>query len=256
MLRNHIDSARIRTPELTYSGEGVDVDRDGDEDLFISNHTHGGSLWRNNGGGRFTQMATYAWPRLNKNSSSSTGTTAPGQMSTVTVDPTRIAPPVVPSRTSSSADVATSCGFSNATMVTWPNAAHVGMSPTSVAWSGGRVRERQRRRVPRPGDVQRPSPHACRDECDTSPTLPNEKWKLFMNVHGKDFHYAPLKLPLEAGMGASCIVTLDYDNDGWQDLYLCRQSDERPLLFKNQQGHGYLDVTAQHQLPAGSATLP
>jgi hypothetical protein len=49
-------------------------------------------------------------------------------------------------------------------------------------------------------------------------------------------------------MGASCIVTLDYDNDGWQDLYLCRQSDERPLLFKNQQGHGYLDVTAQHQL--------
>jgi hypothetical protein len=86
------------------------------------------------------------------------------------------------------------------------------------------------------------------DECDTSPTLPNEKSKLFINVLGKDFHYAPLKLPLEAGMGASCIVTLDFDNDGWQDLYLCRQSDERPLLFKNQQGDGYLDVTAQHQL--------
>ena len=65
-LLNHIDGARIRTPELTYSGEGVDVDRDGDQDLFISNHTHGGSLWRNLGGGRFTEMAKYAWPRVNR----------------------------------------------------------------------------------------------------------------------------------------------------------------------------------------------
>src|SRR5262245_2043358 len=47
VLRNHVREAGLRTPDLTYSGQGVDVDRDGDQDLFISNHTRGGSLWRN-----------------------------------------------------------------------------------------------------------------------------------------------------------------------------------------------------------------
>ena len=37
VLRNYVAQAGIRTPDLTYSGKGVDVDRDGDEDLFISN---------------------------------------------------------------------------------------------------------------------------------------------------------------------------------------------------------------------------
>ncbi len=248
-LMNHIDGARIRTPELTYSGEGVDVDRDGDQDLFISNHTHGGSLWRNLGGGRFTADGE--------------GCLAPPEPTQPAHRPAplhlggcrqqRSPRRVLHHRSYRREHVKRARGNE-----LWIQQRHDGqLAERSARWRVGDVcgRGRVAEFVNANGDEfpdlvtsnARPRTHVD-DECDTSPTLPNEKSKLFMNVRRQDVPLRAAEAPLGSGHGASCIVTLDYDSDGWQDLYLCRQSDERPLLFKNQQGHGYVDVTAQHQL--------
>src|SRR4029453_398684 len=69
------------------------------------------------------------------------------------------------------------------------------------------------------------------DECDSNPRLPNEDSKLFINVRGTSFRYAPRTLKVGAGMGEECIAPLDFNGDGWQDLYLCRKHNQLPVLF-------------------------
>ncbi len=247
VLRNYIAYAGVRTPDLTYSGKGLDVDRDGDEDLFISNHTRGGSLWRNTGQGRFTQTATYAWPRLNKEHK------LIDRHNCAWADVDRNGRLDAYCSTGRTIQNYVKLGRGNELWIQHLDGTFVNRAAfwhvTDVCGRGRAVRF-----VNANGDqypdlvLANARPRAVQDPCDTSPTLPNEKSKLWINEGGRSFHYAPAKLPLEAGMGDRCIVPVDYNMDGWQDLYLCQQSDETPLLFENRQGQAYVNVTAHHQL--------
>jgi hypothetical protein len=247
VLRNYIGYSRIRTPDLTYSGKGIDVDRDGDQDLFISNHTRGGSLWRNNGRGRFTQTATYAWPRLNDH----------GKL----IDRHYCAWADVDQNGRLDAYCTTGRTMQNYVKIgrgneLWMQHLDGRFVERAAFWHVTDVcgRGRIARFVDANGDkypdlvLANATPRDVADPCDTDPRLPNERSKLWINVGGRSFHYAPAKLPLEAGMGDQCIVQLDFNMDGWQDLYLCQNADEPPLLFENRQGRGYVDVTARHRL--------
>jgi hypothetical protein len=89
---------------------------------------------------------------------------------------------------------------------------------------------------------------AMPDPCDHDPKLPSEISKLYLNIEGRRFRHVPGWLVAHGGLGAACIVPLDFNGDGWQDLYLCHDRHEPPALFQNQRGHGYIDVTARHSL--------
>lgn len=246
-LRNHIAYSHIHTPNLTYSGEGVDFNGDGYQDLWISNHTKGGSLWRNNGTGQFTQVAKYAWPRLNAQHK--------------LIDRHDCAWADVDGNGKIDAYCSTGRTMQNYVKTNrgnelWLQHLDGRFYERAKYWHVTDVCGRGRfvKFINANGDkypdllLANATPRNVQDPCDTDPKLPNEKSKLWINEGGKSFHYAPVKLPLEAGMGDQCIVPLDYNQDGWQDLYLCQNADQPPLLFENRNGNGYVNVTAQQPL--------
>jgi hypothetical protein len=76
---------------------------------------------------------------------------------------------------------------------------------------------------------------------------------LYRNNHDGTFTDVASQLGVadlnQAGTGVSMgAVWGDYDNDGYPDLFVVRWG--RPMLFHNDQGHGFTDVSAQVELPA------
>ena len=75
---------------------------------------------------------------------------------------------------------------------------------------------------------------------------------LFRNNHDGTFTNVAAQLGIanvnQAGTGVSMgAVWGDYDNDGYPDLFLIKWG--KPMLFHNDQGHGFTDVSAQAGLP-------
>jgi hypothetical protein len=86
-------------------------------------------------------------------------------------------------------------------------------------------------------------PRNVRDECDRPHNgLPNEKSKLFLNMQGERFRYAPKFMPVNAGPGERCAEVLDYDSDGDDDLILCRTKFDSALLYRNSHYRGFTRV--------------
>ena len=253
VLDNVVREAGIRTPDFTYSGEGIDVDKDGDEDIFISNHTRGARLWRNNGGGRFTRIARYAWPDHNADDK--------------LIDRHHCAWADVDRN--GMLDAYCTTGRTNANYVKrhrgnelWLQSRDGRFTQVGAAWHVTDIcgRGRSAAFVDANGDrfpdlfVANSYPRKdSGDECNRSRHLPNEKSKLFINLGGDKFRYASQLLKVGFGLGEECIEPLDFDGDGWQDLYLCRKHGEPPALFRNRGGHGYVNVSSEHAL-SGAAS--
>jgi FG-GAP-like repeat len=247
-LDNLVRVAGIKTPDYSYSATGLDVDRDGDQDLFIGNHTRPSKLWRNDGRGHFTRIARDAWPKRNSRGF------------------------LIDRHFCAWADVDRN-GRSDAYCTT-------GRTEKNFV-KHGRANELwlQRRRSGRFVEVARDwgvrdlcgrgrtaafvranrdklpdlfvanaHPRPVEDECNDNPKLPSEKSKLYINIDGRDLRHAPRWLRADPGLGAECVVKLDFNGDGWQDLYFCHERYEPPALFRNQRGLGYVDVTARHSL--------
>jgi len=49
---------------------------------------------------------------------------------------------------------------------------------------------------------------------------------------------------LDMNIGSLCAHTVDYNSDGWLDLLVCGESGGGLHLFRNDQGHGFTDVTS------------
>jgi hypothetical protein len=70
----------------------------------------------------------------------------------------------------------------------------------------------------------------------------NGENKLFLNDAGKAFVPAP-KYGLNEFIGADCALAVDFDGDGWEDLFVCGTDGNR--LYRNDRGHGFVDVTSE-----------
>jgi hypothetical protein len=70
--------------------------------------------------------------------------------------------------------------------------------------------------------------------------------RLFLNTGHGSFADSP-SMGLDLDIGAGCAHAVDYNSDGWPDLLVCGRYDTTPLalhLFKNNQGHGFTDVSS------------
>jgi len=228
----------------SWTSTPVDFDNDGDEDVWIGYHGRGGKLWRNNGVGHYREVRTDAWPAANRagktidrhdcdwadvdGNGRKDAYCTTGRFIHNVVKFGRDNELWLQSRDGTFRDVAEPrglgdvCGrgryveFLRADDDKWPDL-FVGNE--------------------RPRDV----PDACNRRGND---LPDERSKLFINKDGEGFRYAPDFLPVGPGPGARCAEALDYDEDGWTDLLLCRDKLEEPALYRNEAGSGFALVAA------------
>jgi len=65
--------------------------------------------------------------------------------------------------------------------------------------------------------------------------------KLFLNKSGEAMQAAP-EFGLHEFVGARCAHSFDYDEDGWQDLFVCGSKANH--LYRNDAGSRFIDVTS------------
>jgi hypothetical protein len=222
-----------------------DYNRDGAQDVLINYHG-GAKLWENRGGGRYRRVARYAWPHDNSRGAFI------DRHNCAWADVDRNRRP----------DVYCSAGRTEDNLVKhrtdnelWLQNRHGRFAEVGTPWGAGDLCGRGRAVVflDANGDVypdlfvgnDTPRPRTV-DPCDHSTVLPNEESKLFINVHGTRFRYAPRMGDFGAGPGTRCAEVVDFDADGWDDLFTCGVGNEAPQLFRNRRGHAFADVTAKH----------
>jgi hypothetical protein len=231
---------------ITWSAVSVDYNRDGREDVLINYHGRGAKLWRNRGG-RYVRVARAAWPTEN----------ARGlhidRHNCAWADVDRNGRPDVYCSTGRTALNHVKFGRDNEL---WLQSRRGRFREVGTRWGVGDVCGRGRvvtfinangDRFPDLFLGNQPGRRGP-DRCNTSRRLPNEESKLFLNVNGQRFRYAPRFGDFGAGPGRRCAEVVDFNGDGWQDLFACRGGDATPRLYVNRQGRGLTDVTAQHAL--------
>ncbi len=226
----------------TFSATAVDYNRDGDQDVWIGNHAQDAKLWRSKGNGRYVRVTTSAWPATNRAGK------AIDRHDCAWADVDRNGRP----------DAYCSTGRFRANVVKegrdnelWLQSRRGTFRDVGTGWGVGDPCGRGRfvafldangDRFPDlfvGNEVQRD----LRDECDRPRNgLPNERSKLFLNVRGEGFRYAPRFLVVGAGPGSRCALVLDYDKDGDKDLLLCRDTIASPLLYRNDEQRGFTKV--------------
>ena len=244
---NVIEASGLPERDYTYGAAPVDVDRDGDQDILISNHhVERAKLWQNNGRGRFSRIARAAWPNRN----SEGGVIDRHTCTWADVD--RNGRP----------DAFCATGRTERNFVKfnrdnelWLQRRDGSFREVGTAWRIGDVCGRGRRGVflNANGDrypdlfVGNVVPRPVADDCNRfADRLPNEDSKLYINQSGERFRYAPARLRVTAGVGDRCALRLDLNGDDWDDLFTCR-SRGTPLVFRNQRGT-FVDVSSEHQL--------
>lgn len=238
-------SAGLRVARTrTWAAAPGDYNRDGAQDVLINYHGWGAKLWMNNGHGHYRRVASYAWRQKNSR----------GQLldrhNCDWADVDRNGRP----------DLYCSAGRRESNIVKtgrdnelWLQGRHGRFREVGTAWHAGDVcgRGRNVAFLHANGDrfpdlfVGNHRPRKVADPCDSSPRLPNESSKVFINVHGNRFRYAPRYFSYGPGPGSRCAEVLDFNKDGRDDLFTC--SDRGfPRLFLNRRGRRFVDVTPRH----------
>jgi hypothetical protein len=226
----------------TWSAAPADFDRDGDEDVLIGYHPVE-KLWRNEGDGTYERVARGAWPGR-----------AIDRHNCAWADVDRNGLPDVMCATGRGlANRVKGAGIDNEL---WLQTAEARFEEVGTEWGIGDPcgRGRDVTFLDANGDrypdlfVGNHTPRDVPDPCDGSRRYPNERSKLYLNVGGTRFVHAPRKWPYGGGAGTRCLETLDYDRDGWVDLFACRAVGETPRLYRNVRGRGFVDVTSRHRL--------
>ena len=232
---NVIGESGIRRHDFTYGASPVDVDRDGDQDVLVSNHLHPSKLWRNNGRGRFTRIAHDAWPRFNSEGK------AIDRHACAWADVDRNGRPDAFCATGRTDSNFVKFGRDNEL---WLQRRDGTFREVGTSWRIGDVCGRGRRGVFLDANGDRyPDlflanfpPRQVPDDCNRlADRLPNERSKLYINQSGERFRYTPARLRVNAGVGGPCALRLDFNRDGWDDLFTCRNGGT-PRLFRNRHG--------------------
>lgn len=215
---------------VTWSAEAVDYDGDGQTDLRIGYHARGGKLWRNEGG-TFSRTSSSAWPsRTDRHYCTWADANVDGRLdayctvgrlkrNSVKVDP-----------------------FDNELWLQYDDGSFADMASD---WGVGDPYGRGRATtfINANGDkypdlfVGNELPRAT----DANHGVNGES-KLFLNDAGKAFVAAP-KYGLNQFVGADCADALDFDGDGWEDLFVCGTDGNR--LYRNDRGRRFVDVTSE-----------
>lgn len=232
----------------SWSASVVDSNHDGSQDVWIGYHGTGAKLWQNKGNGRYDRVARNAWPADN----------AAGR----TIDRHDCEWADVDRDGRMDAYCSTGRFLNNVVKrdrdnELWLQKRRGHFREVGTSWGVGDVcgRGRHIAFLDANGDrwpdlfLGNETPRRVRDECNRRPTSPyNEQSKLFLNTHGTGFRKAPGFWNHGAGPGTQCAEVLDFNDDGWDDLLTCRENDRTPRLYANAEGHGFDDVTAEHQL--------
>src|SRR5215813_5282077 len=75
--------------------------------------------------------------------------------------------------------------------------------------------------------------------------------RFYLNTGQGSFIDSPA-MGLDLNIGSLCAHTVDYNSDGWKDLLVCGEAGGLHL-FKNDQGHGFTDVSSILGVPARPA---
>jgi FG-GAP-like repeat len=244
-------SAGIRDGHVrTWAAAPGDVDGDGAEDVLINYHgladgrrVVGAKIWRNRGNGRYRWVARHAFPSEN-----SQGRFI-DRHNCDWADVDR----------NGRTDVYCSAGRTESNVVKhdrdnelWLQGRHGRFREVGTAWrvgdpcGRGRVVTFLRANRDRHPDlfVGNDIPRrGVADVCNRSAGLPGESSKLFLNVGGHGFRRAPRFWNYGGGQGARCAEVLDFNGDGWQDLFTCGHKGRTPRLYANRAGHRFVDVT-------------
>ena len=231
------------TATRTWSAAPVDFDGDGAQDVLIGHHFRGARLWQNQGDETYARVAKYAWPAEvpDRHNCAWADVDLNGSPDAYCAAGRGLLNYVKDDRRDNELWLQSSAGWQFSEVGTrWQVGDPCGRG-RSVAFlyaNGDRYPDLfVGNEVPRVVD---------RDRCDTSQRLPNEESKLFLNQQGRGFRYAPRFWDYGSGPGSRCAVVLDFNGDGWDDLFTCPRSGT-PQLFANRGGRGLLDVTHRHR---------
>ena len=246
-------SAGLRVAHTrTWSAAPGDYNRDGAQDVLINYHGYAGGvrkasapgakLWRNNGSGRYQRVAAYAW-----RSGNSRGRLI-DRHNCDWADVDR----------NGRVDLYCSAGRTESNVVKhgrdnelWLQDRSGRFREVGTAWRAGDPcgRGRHVAFLDANGDrfpdlfVGNDIPRKVSDPCDSSALLPSENSKLFINVGGRSFRRASSPWSNGGGQGDRCAEVLDFNGDGWDDLFTCGRAGSTPHLYANQGGSGFADVT-------------
>ena len=236
----------------TWSAAPHDYNRDGAQDVLINYHGYAGGvhkasapgakLWRNNGNGRYRRVAKYAW----RSGNSRRRLIDRHNCDWADVD------------RNGRVDLYCSAGRTENNVVKhgrdnelWLQDRRGRFREVGTAWRAGDPcgRGRHVAFLDANGDrfpdlfVGNDIPRKRPDPCDHSALLPSESSKLLINVRGRSFRRAPAPWTNGRGQGDRCAEVLDYNGDGWDDLFTCGRAGTTPHLYTNQGGRGFADNT-------------
>lgn len=227
-------AAGIYEQNLSFSSNPADYDGDGDTDLLVVDHNQGAKLWRNNGDGTFTRVAQTAWPAVSNGFRIDRHDCAWGDVNRDGLK-----------------DAYCTVGRTKANHVKnqyndnelWMQGPAGSFTDVGTEWGLGDATGRGRSATfINVNDDGYPDLFVGNEVPRSTDTDGGGENKLFLNVQGQGFQAAPTYGVNEI-VGAQCARVLDYDKDGYQDLFVCG-SGGKVRLYHNEAGLAFTDVTA------------
>jgi hypothetical protein len=220
--------AGIYDLNVTFSAAPADYDKDGDRDLWIGYHNKGGKLWRNDGG-VFTRVNRKAWPaRKDRHDCAWGDANVDGRLDMYcTVGRT-------------GANIVKDDARDNELWLQRPNGKFV---DRGTQWGVGDPYGRGRATTFIKANRDRYPDLFVGNELprDNDPDGgAGGENKLFLNRGGKRFVPAR-RFGLNQFVGAFCARRVDYNRDGWKDLFLCGSKES--VLYRNKKGRGFTETT-------------